>query len=97
MNEQDDVRWQNLLTMSAPTFAGEEMPPYGMVTRTLARLREETRQRELVERIGLRALFASLGILGLTAAATLGAGYFDGSDLEPGLNSFVQVENVQVS
>ncbi len=97
MNEFENGRWQNLVALSASSFAGELTPPYGFVTRTLAELRAETRQRELVERIGLRALFASLAILLATVGLTIGATYVNRGDLEPGLGNIVQVENVPVS
>jgi hypothetical protein len=97
MNEQQDLRWKNLLALSAPACAGELAPPYGMVTSTLARLRAETRQTELAERIGLRAFFASLAVLACTIALTLEVSSRQSSDLEPGLKNIVQVENVQLS
>jgi hypothetical protein len=97
MNEQQDLRWKNLAALSAPACAGDVVPPYGMVTSTLARLRAETRQTEMAERIGLRALFASLAILVCTAAVTVGISSRESSDLEPGLKNIVQVENVPLS
>ncbi len=97
MNEPENTRWHNLIALSAPTFTGDDAPPYGFVTSTMARLREETRQVELAERIGMRALFASLALLFITAMVTLGLQYHDRSDLEPGLRGIVQVENVQLS
>lgn len=95
MNE--DIRWQQLVALSAPTFLGVTNPPYGFTTATLARLREESRQTAMIERIGLRAIFASLGMLVLAAGILEGARYMTTSDLEPGLNNIVQVENVAVS
>jgi hypothetical protein len=97
MNELEDTHWKNLLAMSSPAFAGEAHPPYGFTTRTLARLREETRQLETAERIGLRAVFASLFLLLLTVVGTLGVDQLNRGDLEPGLRSIVQVENVPLS
>jgi len=53
---------------------------------------------EVAERIGMRALFASLFVLVLAAGITLRMDYLDrGDDLEPGLRGIVQVENVPVS
>jgi hypothetical protein len=95
MNE--DQCWQQLMTLSAPTFLGDATPPYGFTTATLARLRSESRQNEMIERIGLRAVFASLGMLVVAVGVLMGATYFSQSDLEPGLKSIVQVENLAVS
>ena len=97
MNENFDKQWQQLVTISAPTFLGETMPPYGFTTATLALLRDQSRQLEMVERIGLRAVFASLAMLLVAAGVLAGANYLSTSDLEPGLKSIVQVENVAVS
>jgi hypothetical protein len=97
MNEQQDLRWKNLVALSVPACAGEPVPPYGMVTSTLARLRAESRQTEMAERIGLRALLASLAVLVCTAAVTLEISSRQNNDLEPGLRNIVQVENVQLS
>jgi hypothetical protein len=97
MNESENVRWQNLLSLSASTFTGEETPPYGFTTRFLAQLRAENQQRELVERIGLRALFASLGVLLLAALVTLGVDHQSQGDLEPGVRNILQVDNIQLS
>jgi hypothetical protein len=96
MNKHDE-QWQNLLALSAPSFAGDEAPPFGFTTRTMARWREESRQWEVMERIGWRALFASIAILALTAGATTAINYFASSDLEPGVSNLVQIERVQVS
>jgi hypothetical protein len=98
MNTNEDQKWQDLLLHSTPTFAGEAAPPYGFVTGTLARLRTETRQQEEFERIGWRALLASLAALVIAATVTLSMNYMDrGGDFEPGVRSLVQMENIQVS
>jgi hypothetical protein len=97
MNDKEDMQWLNLVALSAPTFALDPTPPYGFTTRFLAQYRTETRQRELVERIGMRALFASLGLLLLAAAVNFGVDYSQRADLEPGLPGLVQVENMRVS
>lgn len=97
MNQNEDLHWQRLLALSAPTFAAETTPPYGFTTRFLAQLRAETRQRELFERIGVRAIFASIGMLVLTLGFSVGVKYLGRTDLEPGLRGIVQVENVPVS
>jgi hypothetical protein len=98
MNTREDEKWLGLLQRSTPTFAGEAVPPYGFVTGTLARLRAESCQREEIERIGWRALLASLAALVLAATFSLGMSHSDrGSDFEPGVRGFVQMENLQVS
>ena len=98
MNSQEDQKWQNLLLHSAPTFAGETELPYGMVTNTLTRLRAEKRQQEACERIGWRALLASVAALAVTATVTLSVSYMNqGGDFEPGFKGAVQVENIQMS
>jgi hypothetical protein len=94
----EDSHWQNLVALSAPAFAGaDDAPPYGFTTRVLARLKTENRQRELMERIGMRALFASLVILLLTGAVTLGVSHGDRGDFEPGLRGIIQAANVPIS
>ena len=98
MSSQKDEKWRGLLLRSTPTFAGEADPPYGFITGTLARLRAEKRQQEELERIGWRALLASVAALVIAATVTLGVNFRDrGGDLEPGVRSLVQMENIQVS
>ena len=98
MNISEDEKWQSLLLRSTPTFTGEATPPYGFITGTLARLRAENRQKEELERIGWRALVASLAALGVAATVTLSVNFTDrGGDFEPGVRSLVQMENIQVS
>ena len=98
MNGNEDQKWHSLLLRSTPTFAGEAAPPYGFVTGTLARLRAENRQQEELERIGWRALLASLAALMIAATVTLSISYTHrGGDFEPGVRSLVQMENIQVS
>ncbi len=97
-NHPEDNLWNNLVAMSAPAYADAALtPPYGFATSTLARLRAEERQQELMERIGLRAIFASLGILLLTAAFTFGWEQSHRSDLEPGLGRILQSADVPLS
>ena len=97
-NPHEDEEWQGLLRRSAPAFAGETSPPYGFVTATLAKLRAEKRQQEEIERIGWRALLASMAALAVAAAVTLSVNGTDPSvDFDPGVRSLVQIENVQVS
>jgi hypothetical protein len=94
----EDEKWQGLLLRSAPTFTGEDAPPYGFITRTVARLRAESRQQEEIERIGWRALLASLAVLAIAATVALSVNFNDpAGDFEPGVRSLVQMENIQVS
>ena len=99
MNKNDpETTWKNLLASSASTFEPELTPPFGFVTNTLSALRAEQRQERECERIGLRALWASLSALGVAAAVTLAVGlHQDNSDLDPGVRSLVQVENLPYS
>ena len=98
MNTNEDKNWHDLLLRSTPTFAGEATPPYGFLTGTLARLRAENRQQEELERIGWRALLASLAALVVAATVTLSVNFSNrGGDFEPGVRSLVQMENIQVS
>ena len=97
MNMKEDEKWQSLLLASAPTFAGETALPYGFLTSTLARLQEEKETQEQLEKIGLRALFASLVVLAITAAVTLDLHFQNKRDFEPGIRSLIQVENIQLS
>ncbi len=96
-NSHADARWQALLARSSSTFAEESTPPYGFVTSTLARLREEKGERELLERIGLRALFAAFAILVAAGGFTIGVQLQDRYDLEPGLNSVFQADDVPLA
>jgi hypothetical protein len=98
MNTREDEKWQSLLLRSNPTFAGEAVPPYGFVTSALAQLRAENRQQEELERIGWRALLASLAALAILATVTVSLNSRDqGGDFDPGVRSFVQMENIQFS
>ncbi len=98
MNKTDNDTWQKLLALSAPTFAGETTPPYGFVTSTLAGLRAQQSQVEACERIGWRALLASLAALAVAATLTVTLDTRDSaSDFEPGVRSLVQMQNISVS
>ena len=99
MNKNDpETTWKNLLASSASTFEPELTPPFGFVTNTLSALRAEQRQERECERIGLRALWASLAALGVAAAVTLAVGlHQDNSDLDPGVRSLVQVDSLPYS
>ncbi len=98
MNSSEDGKWQSLLLRGAPTFTGKVDLPYGFITGMLARLRAEKQQQEEIERIGWRALLASLAALAVAATVTLTVNFRDRSgDFEPGVRSLVQMENIQVS
>jgi hypothetical protein len=95
---QPEKIWMSLLAQSAPTFAGEAEAPYGFVTSTLAAWRAEGRQQREFERIGWRALLASLVALGVAAALTLTVSLRDqGKDLDPGVRGLVQMDNLPYS
>jgi len=98
MNEIENQTWQKLLALSAPTFAGEAVPPYGFVTSTLAGLRVQQTQVENFERIGWRALLASLAALAVAGTLAVTMPMRDNSgDFDPGVRSLVQMENISVS
>jgi len=95
---KEDQTWRELLAQSRPAFAGETEVPYGLATRVLAGAREQRGQRDAFERIGWRAILASLAMVALTAGLTLGVQAMnDREDLEPGIQSLAVLENVQVS
>ena len=97
-NSKEDEKWQCLLQQSAPTFAGTAEPPYGFVTSILARLRTENGQQAEMERIGWRALLASLAALAVAATVVVSVNLSDrGGDFDPGIRGLVQMENIQVS
>jgi hypothetical protein len=91
------TRWENLLAMSAATFEPPAEPAFGLATAVLARLREDELSQALAERIGLRAIFASVGALVLVFLFSVTAQHFQQNDFEPGLRSIVQVQNVPLS
>jgi len=98
MNSKEDEKWLHLLRRSLPTFIGDETPPYGFVTSTLARLRAERHLQEEFERIGWRALLASFAALVIAVGVTFSLNGGDkNGDFEPGVNGLVQMENIQVS
>ncbi len=97
MNLKEDEKWQSLLSRSIPTFAGDAVPPYGFVTSAMAQLKAGTRQQEEFERIGWRALLTSLAALVAVVSLTAALQLRDHTDLEPGVRSIIEVENVAVS
>jgi hypothetical protein len=96
--KNENEKWHQLLTTSAPTFAGETITPYGFVTSTLSRMKAEQGQVAEIERIGWRALLASLAALAIaaTVAVTLDL-KSQSTDFEPGVRGLIQMENVSVS
>jgi hypothetical protein len=97
MSIKEEKIWQALLAQSAPTFAGEAEPPYGLTSRMLAHARAEQRQEDAFARIGLRAIFASLAVVAGLAVLTVGLQMGDREDLDPEIKSMALVEHVQVS
>ena len=97
MNAKEDMKWQALLASSSPAFTGEAIPPYGFLTSTMARLKEQKREQEQIEKISLRAIFASMATLVLTVSITLVLHFQSPRELEPGVRSLIQAENIQVS
>jgi len=97
MNMNEDKQWQSLLSHSATAFTGDAVPPYGFMASTLARLKEKKNQQEQLEKIGIRAFLISIGALVIVAAITMDLHFQNRSDLEPGVRSLIQVENVQLS
>jgi hypothetical protein len=97
MNMKEDRVWESLLTQSTPAFAAETEVPFGLPTRVLAALRDRQGQEAMWDRIGHRAILASLGaVLGL-ALLTFVVAREQSDDLDPGVQSLALVENVQVS
>lgn len=98
MKTREDEKWQSLIALSAPTFAGDTALPYGFMTSTLARIKAEKRECDMMEKIGLRAVFASLGALAVIAVVTLSLSDTSShGDLDPGVRTLVQMENIPVS
>jgi len=95
MKSKEDMMWESLLAKSAPAFAGEATPPYGLTTRILSAVREQQQQQAAWERMGLRAIFASLAAV--VGIALLTFVRHDSDDLDPAVKSVALVENVQVS
>jgi hypothetical protein len=96
MNEtREDNVWKSLLAQSAPTFTGDTAPPLGLAARVLAGVRETRRQEAAWERIGLRAIFASLLAVAVMTAVTFANVGRDDADVP--VRSLAQLENVPVS
>jgi hypothetical protein len=95
--DQNDIKWRTLLELAAPTFAEATEPPYGFITSTLARLKAERVEREMVDRIGLRALFAALAMLAVAGGVSFGVQLHDRLDFDPGTRSIIQEDHVSIS
>lgn len=93
----EDAKWQALLARSTPTFAGETELPFGFLTSTLARIKAETREREIFERIGLRSLFAAVAILIAVSGVSIGVQMHSPADFDPAIKSLLQVDDVPIS
>ena len=94
---KEDHVWESLLAHSRPAFAGDTDVPFGLSTRVLAALRDQQRQQAGWERTGRRAIFASLAAVLSLALVTFIATKHESEDVDPGVQSMVLVENVQVS
>ncbi len=97
MTTREDQAWQKLLQAGAPTFAGAAEVPYGFATNTLARLRATNRQQRELERLGWRALLASLCTLFVVASLTVGMQLEHRTDLDPGISNIIEIGNVPIS
>jgi hypothetical protein len=95
MNTREDIVWESLLRQSAPTFAADATPPFGLTTRVLAAVREERQQAAVWNRVGVRAIWASIGAVLVLAALT--AVHQKQDDADVPVKSLAMVENVQVS
>ena len=97
MNQHDE-KWHALLRWSGSTFESESTPPYGFITSTLARLNAEKRQQTEAERIGWRALLASLVALVVTAAVTFAViETSHNADFDPGVRGLVAIGDIPLS
>jgi anti-sigma-K factor RskA len=98
MSLREDQTWSALLAKGAPAFAGETEPPFGLATRVLASARRQQSQQDASERLGLRAIFASLAMVAVAAALTASLHFgADRDDTDPVIRSLAVAENVQVS
>jgi len=98
INVKEDEKWHALLARSGPTFAVETDLPFGFLTSTMARLKAEKRERDLSERIGLRALFASIAILITVVGVSVGVQQHQYRlDFDPAVKSLLQADDVPIS
>jgi len=92
-----DQRWQALLTRSTPTFVGDTTLPFGFLTQTLARIKSESREREIFERIGLRSLFVAISVLIAIVGVSISVQLQSRSDFDPAVKSLLQADDVPIS
>ncbi len=95
MNTREDDIWKSLLTQSAPSFAGDLTPPLGLAARILAGAREERVKEAAWERIGLRAILASLAAVVVMTVVTVANVHRD--DVDVPVRGFAALEEMQVS
>ena len=77
---------------------GNHHDPYGFVTSTLSRVKAERGQVAEIERIGWRALLASLAALAIAATLTVSLNLQDNkTDFEPGVRGLVQMDDISIS
>jgi hypothetical protein len=93
----EDAKWQALLARSTSTFAGETALPFGFVTQTLARVKAESKEREIFERIGLRSLFAAMAILVAVVGVSIGVQLQNHFDFDPAVKSLLQADDVPLA
>lgn len=94
MKTREDNVWTLLLAQSAPTFLGNATPPLGLAARVLAGAREARVQEEAWERVGLRAILASLAAVAVLTAVTLSSWHRD--DVDVPVRGLAALEHVQV-
>jgi hypothetical protein len=93
---QEDQKWQALLARSSATFAGDTSLPFGFMTSTLARLRAQ-KERDVLEKIGLRALFTSFAVLIAVVGLSVGVQLQSRTDFDPAVKSLLQADDVPIS
>ncbi len=96
MKTKEDRVWESLLAQSAPAFAAETTPPFGLATRVLAGVRDERQQVATWDRVGRRAIWASLTAVLIMGAVTM-ARHERHDDVDPTVRNLALVENVPVS
>jgi hypothetical protein len=97
MKTKEDFVWESLLAQSAPAFAAETTPPFGLTTRVLAAVREERQQAAAGDRVGRRAIWASLIAVLVLGAVTVARHQPRQDDVDLPVRNLALVENVQVS
>jgi hypothetical protein len=95
MTSREDIVWKSLLAKSAPAFAAEATPPFGLTTRVMAAMREERQQVAVWDRVGRRAILASL--TAVVAIGVLTVVRLRDNDVDIQVKNLALVETVQVS